>query len=209
MIKLQRAFFSTNPGVLGMLDREKLAEAGLSTFNAVTQTAFAIRELVIEDDDDFDDLDEEDQKRHLEAQRRQAVHEIIRASHLSKLSMARTTDALADLTNEGALYERMRADQASNVAKLEDMMARERVRPSLLGAACPTLLSLVAGGCGAVLGDATAKLAISGLEKGMQDEHDEQLRVLNDKDLQEPELRRLLIEMRDNGFDSMQGQVDL
>lgn len=122
--------------------------------------------------------------------------------------MARSTEALADLTEDGKLYEGMRTHQISNVARLEDLMARERVRPSLLGVVCPTILSFITGGCGVLIGETQAKLTISGLEKGMQDEHDEQLRVLNESNLQEPELRRLLIDMRDNGFDQMQGQVD-
>jgi hypothetical protein len=61
MIRLPRARFSTNHGLLGMLDRDKLAEAGMSTFNAVTQTAFAIKDLLVQDEDELDDLDEEDQ----------------------------------------------------------------------------------------------------------------------------------------------------
>ena len=87
-------------------------------------------------------------------------------------------------------------------------MAQERVRPSLLAVAGPSLLSFVTCTSKVVLGEDRAKLAVSGLEKGMQDEHDEQLRVLNDRDLKEPELRRLLIEMRDHGFDTIKGQVD-
>lgn len=122
--------------------------------------------------------------------------------------MIKTTEALADLTNDAALYDRIRAEQTSNVARLEDLMARERVRPSLFGFA-PTFLAAAAGTCGALMGEQSAKVVVSGLEKGMQDEHDEQLRVLNDRELQEPELRRLLIEMRDGGFDQMKGQVDL
>ena len=54
-----------------------------------------------------------------------------------------------------------------------------------------------------VLGKENATILLNGIEKGMQDEHDEQLRMLNDKNLKEPELRKLLIEMRDSGFDLM------
>jgi len=72
-------------------------------------------------------------------------------------------------------------------------MAQERVRPSLLTVAGPSLLSFATCTSKMVFGEEKTKLAVNGLEKGMQDEVDEQLRVLNDGDLKEPELRQLLI----------------
>lgn len=140
----------------------------------------------------------------MENERQQAVHEILRSSHLSKKSMVKTTDKLADMTND-QLYDKIKIEKLDKVKRLEDLMARERVRPSLLAVAGPSILSIVTASCKVVLGEERAKLAVSGLEKGMQSEHDEQLRLLNDRNLKEPELRRLLIEMRDHGFDTMKG----
>ena len=58
------------------------------------------------------------------------------------------------------------------------------------------------------LGEEATKVVIGGTEKGMQDEHDEQLRILNDRGLQEGELRRLIVEMRDKGFDEVKEMGD-
>lgn len=82
--------------------------------------------------------------------------------------------------------------------KLEQLMAHHRVRPSLIAGLAPTMLATAALGFRLTLGEETTHALLRGLEKGMQDEHDEQLRLLNEKDLKMPELRQLLVHMRDS-----------
>lgn len=128
------------------------------------------------------------------------MHELLRSSHLAKLSMHRVADALEDFDMD---TDAIKLDQANNIAKLEAMMARERVRPSILQGPAPAALGALSVGCRLLLGAGPTNSLLWSLEKGMQDEHDEQLRILNEQGLQEPELRKVTIEMRDKGFDSV------
>jgi hypothetical protein len=57
LYSIRRAGFSSRTG---FIDSQKLAELGMTTFNVVSETALAIRDLLINEDDDFEDLDEED-----------------------------------------------------------------------------------------------------------------------------------------------------
>jgi hypothetical protein len=59
-------------------------------------------------------------------------------------------------------------------------MPEDRVRPSLVGTPASKILAGVAQGTRVVLGEEHLKILMTGIEKGMQDEHDDQLRNLND-----------------------------
>lgn len=55
---IRRLHFSTSArtGLFSFIDGQKLAEMGVNTFNAVSETAIAIKDLLAEDDDDFEEL---------------------------------------------------------------------------------------------------------------------------------------------------------
>ena len=42
---------------------------------------------------------------------------------------------------------------------------------------------------------------ISGIGRGVQDEHDEQLRILNEEQISDPELRKQIVKMRDSSYE--------
>ena len=77
-------------------------------------------------------------------------------------------------------------------------MPHDRVRPSLLAIVGPSAIHAMA--CAAsMIGKETA--LIQGLEKGVQDEHDEQLRLLNAEQVSDAQLRQSSVEMRDRSYD--------
>ena len=50
------------------------------------------------------------------------------------------------------------------------------------------------------------ELIVYSMDKAIQDENDEQLRILNDEGVTEEELRNLLVEMRDRSYDYFEGR---
>ena len=48
-----------------------------------------------------------------------------------------------------------------------------------------------------------AEVILSAIEKGVQDEMDEQLRILNEKSIKDKDLRALIIQIRDDSYDIM------
>jgi len=89
--------------------------------------------------------------------------------------------------------------QENDVDTLGSSMRKERVRPSLLGLGISSVLQGV-GSCPLVTKE-TKDVLVAAFENGLQNEHDEQLRILNEKDIQEPELRQSVVQMRDKGYD--------
>ena len=76
----------------------------------------------------------------------------------------------------------------------------DRTRPSLLN-----LSSCLIGGLTSVVTSAgSSKELVAGIERGLQEEHDEQLRILNAEGVQAPDLRKTIIAMRDEGYDLAQ-----
>ena len=82
-------------------------------------------------------------------------------------------------------------------------MPEERARPSFVEPAAGPILS-----CMVNLLDVTGRknerdIFISAVEKGVQDEMDEQLRVLNDKGIKDKEMRKLIMKARDESYDAV------
>ncbi len=63
------------------------------------------------------------------------------------------------------------------------------------------LFSLATSASSLVLGKEYTNLLIYSAEKGIMDEIDEQLRIMNERGIQEEELRQKLIQMRDQAYD--------
>ena len=83
------------------------------------------------------------------------------------------------------------------------MMPKERARPSLLEPTNFVLRTLVS--CSSTfMGKEKTDVMIGGIEKGIQDDIDEQLRMLNDKQIEDKELRQMIIKIRDNSYDLME-----
>ncbi len=66
-------------------------------------------------------------------------------------------------------------------------MPEERIRPSLLSSAGPSLVTTAFFFAKQANFE---KALIQGLERGVQDENDEQLRMLNEKQITDPTLRK-------------------
>ena len=51
-------------------------------------------------------------------------------------------------------------------------------------------------------------MLIRAVEQSLQDEMDEQLRILNEKGIQDRELRDMIISIRDDSYDAMASQTE-
>ena len=90
--------------------------------------------------------------------------------------------------------------QEKSVQKLEEILPEKRVRPSLL-TPFGKEFSLIATASTMVLGRENAKYILCGMEKAIQEENDDQLRMFNDSEVKEEEIRKLIVEMRDDSYD--------
>ena len=110
--------------------------------------------------------------------------------------------------------------------RVQEQMTQSNVRPSLVGAlGAPTIFQCVSVINTTLFGEEKAKRVLSGIEKGIQNENDEQLRILNERGmmgkedgnkdeaqvLAEQQMRRSILELRDQSYDfaeSKEIQVD-
>ena len=79
-------------------------------------------------------------------------------------------------------------------------MPEERARPSLLAPA-GSLLGNIVSGSSIILGQEKTDLLVGAIEKGIQHDVDEQLRILNENEVEDADLRKLLIKIRDDSFE--------
>jgi len=85
-------------------------------------------------------------------------------------------------------------------------MPEERARPSLMGPAAGPLLAMIVSSCDKVGRREDLDAMVAALEKGFQDEMDEQLRILNEKGIKDKEMRSLIIKGRDESYDALAAQ---
>ena len=79
-------------------------------------------------------------------------------------------------------------------------MPEERARPSLLTPA-GSILGNIVSGSSIILGQDKTDLLVGAIEKGIQHDVDEQLRILNENEVEDADLRKLLIKIRDDSFE--------
>ena len=85
---------------------------------------------------------------------------------------------------------------------IEGQMEQQRVRPSLLSVlGTPAIFSCISSINTQILGEEKAKLVLAGIEKGVQNENDEQIRILNEKNIDDPVVRAQILKMRDESYD--------
>ena len=81
-------------------------------------------------------------------------------------------------------------------------METDRVRPSVLSVmGAPAIFSCISSINTKILGEEKAKMVLAGIEKGVQNENDEQIRIFNEKNIDDPELRQQILKMRDDSYD--------
>ena len=97
----------------------------------------------------------------------------------------------------------MKKSQDENLSKILVQMPEQRVRPSIL-APTSSVLGHVVHGSSIVLGQEKTDVLLGAIEKGIQNDVDEQLRILNENEVENTELRKLLIKMRDESFELME-----
>ena len=44
-------------------------------------------------------------------------------------------------------------------------------------------------------------MVMAGIEKGVQNENDEQIRIFNERNIDDPEIRQQILKMRDDSYD--------
>lgn len=91
-------------------------------------------------------------------------------------------------------------NQEKDITSIEDTMPDHRARPSLL-LPLGSLFTTLAAGSTLLLGKERSELLLYSLEKGLQDENDEQLRILNEQSITEEGLRKHIREIRDSSYD--------
>ena len=87
-------------------------------------------------------------------------------------------------------------------------MPEERVRPSLLDFTTGPALSIISQLCESIGSEKEKNMLIRAVEQSLQDEMDEQLRILNEKGIKDRELRDMIISIRDDSYDAMAGQIE-
>ena len=79
---------------------------------------------------------------------------------------------------------------SSSLSDIESQMEDQRVRPSLLSVlGGPAIFSCISQINTSVLGEEKAKMVMAGIEKGVQNENDEQIRIFNERNIDDPEIR--------------------
>mmetsp|Transcript_10663 Transcript_10663/g.10778 ORF Transcript_10663/g.10778 Transcript_10663/m.10778 type:complete len:95 (+) Transcript_10663:561-845(+) len=63
------------------------------------------------------------------------------------------------------------------------------------------MFGVFAAGSSTLLGKDYTSLLIYSMEKGIQDETDEHLRIMNERGIKEEEVRKALIQLRDSSYD--------
>ena len=121
------------------------------------------------------------------------INQIIRANHLACKTLRNTVPE-----NDGQHHEESLEDIESNVMNIDKF----RARPSLLADLAPCAMSLINSINSVVLGEEMTKKIQAGIERGIQIENDEQIRILNEikvdkKDPEIAKLRKSILSMRD------------
>ena len=81
-------------------------------------------------------------------------------------------------------------------------MGSERVRPSLLSImGAPSIFSCISAVNTQLLGEEKAKMVLAAIEKGVQNENDEQIRIFNERNIDDPQIRKQILKMRDDSYD--------
>lgn len=125
-------------------------------------------------------------------QRTETLQALLRANHFAQTSRQ---VALAAMTSgKRADYQsKLDENQQKYLKALGRLMPEERVRPSLLEPTAAQLLGCLVSTVGTVGQPGDVDVIISAIEKGVQEEMDEQLRILNEKSIKDKELRSLII----------------
>ena len=128
--------------------------------------------------------------------KQEAVQSILRSNHFAQTSMQNVSEKLQDGA-DAEFKSKMQASQRENLENILAQMPEERARPSLLTPTGSILANVVAGSS-IVLGQEKTDLLVGAIEKGIQHDVDEQLRILNENEVDDAELRKLLIKIRDD-----------
>lgn len=177
-------------------------EAGKQAF----EVAKAFNELYVEqdEDDDCEMLDgaegEKENQDQGDEKRSEVVQQVLRVNHLAqqgRLEMAQRQESI-----DREFADKMGDQNRDNLKKLSTMMPEERSRPSILEPS-RALLGTILQCSSSVLSKDLNDLLVGGVEKGIQDEIDEQLRILNENNVEDKEVRKLIIKMRDESYDLM------
>ena len=131
--------------------------------------------------------------------KQEAVQSILRSNHFAQTSMQNVSEKLQDGA-DAEFKSKMQASQRENLENILAQMPEERARPSLLTPTGSILANVVAGSS-IVLGQEKTDLLVGAIEKGIQHDVDEQLRILNENEVDDAELRKLLIKIRDDSFE--------
>ncbi|TNV76019.1 hypothetical protein FGO68_gene5374 [Halteria grandinella] len=110
------------------------------------------------------------------------------------------TNAYTTTTQDQQFVDELRTIEDKHIISVEDQMPDRRVRPSLL-TPVGDALGLAQSAATLLLGKQYANIVFQAAEKGIQDEIDEQLRILNERGIREDEVRKQIIEMRDQTYD--------
>ena len=127
------------------------------------------------------------------------MQSILRSNHFAQTSMQNVSEKLQDGA-DAEFKSKMQASQRENLENILAQMPEERARPSLLTPTGSILANVVAGSS-IVLGQEKTDLLVGAIEKGIQHDVDEQLRILNENEVDDAELRKLLIKIRDDSFE--------
>jgi len=135
--------------------------------------------------------------------------EIVRSNTALKLALKSLTEGQHLSMSIGSQdpLRKLKNQQVDDLKKWEDTLIENRVRPSGL---VPLIefqfmtLGIVTGFLGKDVASRTTLL----IEKVMEEYVDENLRILNEQELEEKDLRKSLVEVRDKGFDTTEEMIE-
>eukprot|EP00347_Sterkiella_histriomuscorum_P020520 403337488 len=157
-----------------------------------------------------------------EPTKQEVVQQIQRSNHLARQTTKSISQNLDFYTNtysqnnqDQKFLDDLRTNQEKDIDKIESDMPNSRARPSLL-MPLGQAFSLLAAGSSLFLGQKYTNVLLFSIEKGLQvfaqpyaqnflqDENDEQLRILNEKGIENHELRKQIIEIRDQSYEQFE-----
>ncbi|CDW88653.1 ubiquinone biosynthesis protein coq7 homolog [Stylonychia lemnae] len=142
-----------------------------------------------------------------ESTKEEIIQEIHRSNHLARYTTKFMTENIdyytniyAKSTEDQKFIDEMRTNQEKDIKEIESEMPYARTRPSIL---IPTakVFGILSATASALLGTEKTNVLLYSIEKGIQDENDEQLRILNEQDIKDEELRKQIIQLRDRSYD--------
>jgi len=137
--------------------------------------------------------------------KKEILEQVLRTTYLQKYTLSNTLYSIDSFTNlyaKDEVFKHMRTLEEKHLRQLAESLPNEKVRPSLL-LPLSLVFSSVAGIASSVVGKDLTNLAIYEFEKQIQDQIDEQLRILNENKIKHDDIRMLIVKMRDEAYASL------